>query len=326
MVFDRQDLQRVRLATDAEPMWELALSLLKIGARSVPASLVPWRQEVGRRLGGSHHGSQAVSLLSGLVTPGGDFPDFLTPPKHVTDIDEGCEAVACTPGTRLASDLGAVFAGRPVPPWVRSLASGDREHVGEAVRAVRVGHDVLVAPHWATVREVVATDRRMRARLALTKGIDALLSSLPGVLSWDGQVLRTRYPKERTVHLAGRGLILLPSYFCRGNPVTWIDSELPPVLVYEAAGYRGQGSDVTLSERLGSLIGQTRVECLRVLLAPRTTTELAEQLGTSVGTASKQAAILRDTGLITSNRRGAAVLHSITSLGVALLIGEPLDS
>jgi DNA-binding transcriptional ArsR family regulator len=326
MVFDRQDLQRVRLAAAADPMWELVFSLLRTRARSVPAPLVPWRQQVARRLSGSERGEQALSLLHCLVTPEGNFPDFLTPPELVTDIDRGCEAVACTPRARLASDLGVVFAGRPAPTWARSLANGDREGVAEVVRAVRTGHHLLVAPHWATVREVVAADRCQRAGQAVTDGLGTLLSDLPGVLGWDGQVLHTLYPEERTVRLAGRGLILLPSYFCRGNPVTWIDPELPPVLVYEAAGHRQQVPDVSRSERLVSLIGRTRAECLRLLLAPRTTTELAEHIGASVGTASKQAAVLRDSGLITSSRRGTAVLHSITSLGVTLLLGDALDS
>jgi DNA-binding transcriptional ArsR family regulator len=326
MVFDRDDLQRVRLARDADPMWELVLSLLKTRNHRVPPALVPWRQEVDRRLSGSAHESRVMPLLHGLVTPEGDFPDFLTPPELVTDIDEGCEAVACTPRIRLASDLGAVFPGRSAPPWIRLLANGDREQVGEAVRALRTGHDVLVAPRWATIRETVVADHRKRTKQAMRDGIGSLLGSLPGVLSWDGRVLRTRYPEERTVHLKGRGLILLPSYFCWGNPVTWIDPELPPVLVYEAFGHRGRSLDVAVPDRLVSLVGRTRAECLRLLLSPRTTTELAEQLGASIGTASKQAAVLRDTGLITSNRCGAAVRHNITSLGVSLLVGEPIDT
>lgn len=325
MIFDQQDLQRVRLATSADPMWELVLGVMKTLPRRVPAGLVLWRRQVARRLSGCDRGSRAVSLLHRLVTPEGNFPDFLTPAESVTDIDEGCEAVACTPKARLTADLSALFAHHPAPPWVRSLANADREEVGEAVRAMRTAYQLLVAPHWDTAREAVAADRRERAGQALTDGVGTLLRNLPGVLSWDGHVLHTQYPEERKVHLAGRGLILLPSYFCWGNPVTWIAPELPPVLVYEAAGNHERHPDVPLSAPLVSLIGRTRAECLRALVVPRTTTELAEHLRTSVGTASKQAAVLRDTDLITSNRRGSAVVHSITALGLNLLIGDSLD-
>jgi DNA-binding transcriptional ArsR family regulator len=184
----------------------------------------------------------------------------------------------------------------------------------------------LVAPNSAEMHKVIAADYGMRASQVATHGVGALLMHLPGVLSWDGRVLRTRYPVDRTVYLAGRGLVLLPSYFCWRSPVTWIDPELPPLLVYPAAGVETHRvAEATVTQGLVSLLGRTRAECLRLLLEPLTTTELAERLGTSVGAASKQAAVLRETGLVTSSRHGGAVLHSTTLLGVALLVGETPD-
>jgi hypothetical protein len=46
----------------------------------------------------------------------------------------------------------------------------------------------------------------------------------------------------------------------------------------------------------------------------------------SVGSASKQATILRNAGLIDSTRAGGAVVHSVTALGVDLLSGAPLSA
>jgi DNA-binding transcriptional ArsR family regulator len=324
MVFDRQDLLRVRLASAADPMWEMVFSLRKTGTPKVPAPLVGWRQKFDRRLACAGKGADAVALLQHLVRPEGNFPDFLTPSGPVTDIDVGCEAVLCTPRRLLRADLSAVFAKRVAPTWVRSLGDGDSVLMGEVTRAVRDSYELLIAPHWAEVREVVAADLAVRTRQLTEDGVGALLGNLPGVLGWDGRVLRTRYPVDRTVHLGGRGLVLVPSYFSWGNPVTWINQELPPMLVYQALGHRAR-AEVSVSERLVSLLGGTRAECLRILHAPRTTTELAEHLGASIGTASKQAAILRETGLITSDRRGPAVLHNITALGVALLVGHATD-
>jgi DNA-binding transcriptional ArsR family regulator len=324
MVFEQQDLTRVRLAPTADPMWELALSIQKVQWRPVPVSLFGWRQECDRRLAGSRRGLAAVSLLRDLVPPRGAFPDMLTPSGPVRDIGAGCEAVLCTPRARVHADVAAVFAPRPAPPWVRALAQDDKDRRRDMVRALRDAHDLLVAPHWAEVREVVAVDHAARARQLAGYGVHALLTNLPGVRKWDGKVLCTDYPTDRTVHLRGRGLVLQPSYFCWGSPVTLIDPELPPVLVFQAPGHRARG-EIAVSRRLAALLGRTRAECLRVLLAPRTTTELAERLGTSVGTASKQATVLRETGLVTSHRRGTVVLHSTTSLGLALLVGHPAD-
>jgi DNA-binding transcriptional ArsR family regulator len=324
MVFGRQDLQRVRLAGGADPMWELVLGLHMAQAPRVPAPFVRWRQGFDRRLVDADRLVDAMSPLTCLVAPHGAFPDFLTPPGPVTDFDRGCEAVLCTPRPLLSTDLAVVFARRTAPQWIRSLAGGDRRTMNDVVRALRTAHDLLVAPCWSELCDVVAADRAMRARQLAAHGVSAVLANVPGVLSWDGEVLLVRYPVDRTVYLDGRGLVLLPSYFCWASPVTWIDSELPPVLVYQAHNRHVRSQPTpNVPDRLMSLLGRTRAECLHALLVPRTTTELAELLGTSIGTASKQAALLRDTGLVTSSRRGSAVLHTTTSLGTALLVGEP---
>jgi DNA-binding transcriptional ArsR family regulator len=323
MVFDREDLQRVRLADRADPMWELVFALHKTQVRRLPAPLEGWRQETGRRFASAGRRQDSVALLQCLVPAQGPFSDFLTPPGPTTDLDAGCEAVRRTPRALLAADLSAVFARRVPPPWIQSLARGDGKTLDEVVRAVRDTYDLLIAPHWADVCEVVTADSAARTRVVARQGVGALLSGLPGVVGWDGRVLTAHYPVDRTLRLAGRGLVLVPSYFCWHNPVTLIDAELPPVLVYQAHSHRVPTDAGPLSGRLTSLVGRTRAECLRALLVPRTTSELAERLGISVGSASKQAAILRDAGLVTSDRRGAAVLHTTTALGTALLTGEP---
>jgi hypothetical protein len=244
----------------------------------------------------------------------------------VSDIDEGCEAVLSTPRQRLSGDLAAVFHDRPAEPWVRLLSTGDREHLDRITQATRTGYDVLIAPYWNRIRESFAREWLRRSQEIATRGVGALLGSLPGVLSWDGRVLRTGYPDDRTVRLAGRGIVLLPSYFCWGNPVTWIDPELPPVLVYQACGrYSADQDAAEPAPHIVALLGRTRAECLRALLVPCTTTELAEQVGTSVGAASRQTAVLRASGLIDSIRRGKAVQHNATLLGMALLTDAPTD-
>lgn len=304
-------------------MWELVLSLQKAQNRCVPTPFVGWRQAVGHLLAGANGSPRPLWPLTGLVAARGDFPDFLTPSGLVTDIDAGCEAVAATSRGRVATDLDATFRRRPAHQWVRTLAEGNRESFGDMLRAVRAGHDLLVAPYWAEVREAVAVDRARRARDLADRGVGALLRNLPGVLGWDGRVLQVGYPEERTVYLAGRGLVLLPCYFCWGNPVTWIDPELPPALVYQARDpSTPDRTEVTVPEEVTALLGGVRAECLRLLLRPRSTSELAEHLGTSTGTASKQTTVLRNAGLITTSRRGTSVQHLVTPLGVALLTGR----
>ncbi|MCU7730852.1 helix-turn-helix domain-containing protein [Actinoplanes sp. KI2] len=66
-------------------------------------------------------------------------------------------------------------------------------------------------------------------------------------------------------------------------------------------------------------LAMLRAAVLRAIEAPCTTTELARRAGTSVTSASQHAAVLRKAGLITTVRRGGAVVHSLTNLGTALL-------
>lgn len=322
LVFGNEDVQRIRLANDADLMWELVLSLQMAQETQVPVPFMVWRQHVGQCARAAEGQWRAMAPLRSLVAVSGDFPDFLTPHDSTSDIDAACELLSSVSSAHLRVDVAAAFTNRAPSPWARSLARADRAALVDLVVGARAAYHLLLKPMWMQVREQVATERARRASVLSTQGVGALLAGLPGVLSWDGQVLQTRYPVRRTVHLNGRGIVLMPSYFCWGNPITWIDPTLPPVLVYQAH-QRGDTShvEVDVPRSLVSLLGRTRSECLRVLLDSRSTSELAQHLGTSVGTASKQTTVLREAGLITSTRAGGSVRHSTTALGRALLAG-----
>jgi DNA-binding transcriptional ArsR family regulator len=149
--------------------------------------------------------------------------------------------------------------------------------------------------------------------------VDGLLRSIPGVIGWDGRVLEVGYGvRPHTVRLNGRGLTIQPSYFCMERPITLIDPDLPPVLVYPAAAGSRSGPRPAPAE-LVALLGRTRAECLAALTTALTTTDLALEVGTSIGSASKHATVLRDARLITTTRHGGAVRHHVTELGAALL-------
>ncbi|WP_209644884.1 ArsR/SmtB family transcription factor [Kibdelosporangium banguiense] len=50
-----------------------------------------------------------------------------------------------------------------------------------------------------------------------------------------------------------------------------------------------------------------------------TTTELAKRLGVAPSSVSRHTNVLREAGIIATYRQGSSVLHSATSLGIALL-------
>jgi DNA-binding transcriptional ArsR family regulator len=73
--------------------------------------------------------------------------------------------------------------------------------------------------------------------------------------------------------------------------------------------------------RVVALLGRTRAGVLHSVRAPSTTGEIARRLLVSAATASEHMTVLRDAGLVTSQRYANSVLHALTPLGSALLNG-----
>ncbi|MFI8964886.1 ArsR/SmtB family transcription factor [Streptomyces sp. NPDC053493] len=318
--FTGNDLAGVRMAAQPDVLWETILSFHRLRDRRGSVVYGEWRSEARIRLGAE------TRLLAALVPGRGYFPDFLTPPQGILGLDEGLDAVRATPPGRLHTELaliGAARSGRPaVPSALRALADGGTEPLGRLLAALRSYHRAAVEPYWSHIQARVEADRAMRGRALLDGGADELLASLPPMLRWRSPVLEADYPVDRDVHLDGRGLLLQPSYFCRGTPVVLRDPGLPPVLVYpithcEAPTVRPPGGLPSLAK----LVGHTRSAVLSAIGEGGTTSELARRAGVSLASASQHAGVLREAGLVATLRNGNAVLHTLTPLGAALLGG-----
>ncbi|KFU80320.1 Helix-turn-helix domain-containing protein [Amycolatopsis lurida] len=125
-----------------------------------------------------------------------------------------------------------------------------------------------------------------------------------------------RYPLDRDLHLRGRGIRLVPSYFCWDTPVALADEDLPPVLGFPVSH---EHEPAPLPKHLATLLGRTRAAVLYAVAGCPTSGELADRLGVSAAAVSRHTTVLRDAGLITSRRHGAVVLHHLTPAGAALL-------
>lgn len=303
-------------------LWELALSLTVLQTPQAPAVFRPWRSAAAGALG-TPAARGPARLLTTLVAPQGPFPDFLTPHQESPrspGLAGAVERVRATPRQMLRSDLPAVFHNRRPPTWVRELAGGQPRRLAAVADAMHAYGEAVVVPHQRTIDAAVHADQSLRTRDLLRGGVDRLLGGLPAPLRWKPPVLETAYPIDRDLHLAGRGLTLVPAYFCWGTPVTLIDPELPPVLVYPVAPECGRHDPAR--GRLAELLGQTRAEALLALRVPQSTTELASRIGTSVASASRHTGVLRESGLIRSTRQANTVVHVVTRLGQRLLEGE----
>ncbi|WP_242585142.1 winged helix-turn-helix domain-containing protein [Streptomyces sp. MST-110588] len=264
-------------------------------------------------------------LLAPLVPTRGYFPDFLTPPEGLHGIGEALEAVRATPVERLHAELSRLPSARPLPAWIQAMREGESRPLGRLAGVLHSYYEAAVAPYWPRVRARVEADRASRGRALVDGGADQLLGSLPPTMRWRSPVLEVDYPVDRDLHLHGRGLLLLPSFFCRGAPVTFHNPDLTPVLVYpiERTAPRVVPPPVP-AHSLGRLVGRTRSAILHGIGGGCTTSELARRVDVSLASASQHATVLREAGLLLTLRQGNAVLHTLTPLGAALLRGaEP---
>ncbi|WP_103342186.1 ArsR/SmtB family transcription factor [Amycolatopsis sp. CA-126428] len=320
--FTDADLARTRLRPELDLLWEVVGSAqaLQHGGGGLP--LNRWR----RRVRGCVREAGAVRLAVHTVTTvaphAAYFPDFLTPAEEVRDIGEGAEAVLSAPRRQVREEIGRLRpSGAPAARWLGELARGKTAAAQHLCRALHLYCGALLEPDLPMIGDGL--------RIACAGGIQRYLREGPeGLLRWLGPAARWRppvlvvvdYPVDRDLRLDGRGLLLIPSYFGVHHPVALADPRLRPVLVFpiEAgarllAGWHGGG------DHLSALLGPTRATILRSVVTGGTTTRLARQAGVAPATVSHHTGVLRDAGLITTDRHENLATHHITSLGLAVL-------
>ncbi|MFE3649003.1 ArsR/SmtB family transcription factor [Streptomyces sp. NPDC059152] len=184
---------------------------------------------------------------------------------------------------------------------------------------------VAVLPHWNLIRGHLDGARESWGRVVIAHGVERLLSSLHPKVRWRAPVLEVRNGPHREVQLDGRGLQLCPSFFLSEQSCAFVPAvgkDAVPVLVFPVKmSSRGDiwGTPEHDEQALGALVGHTRAAALEALREGCSTGELAERLGISLAGASKHAAVLRRSGLVTTSRNRNTALHALTPLGTALL-------
>jgi DNA-binding transcriptional ArsR family regulator len=196
----------------------------------------------------------------------------------------------------------------------------------ESAAAVHRFYQIAVAPYWKRVHSYLEAEHASRSVIALSAGIEGLLSTLDPLAKWKPPVLEISAPFSKTVRLDGRGLLITPSLFHAEPPNVFLcdSSRSSPVLVYptpfNVTDAKSLWNLSAPDERmLNALIGRTRAGVLRALSQSHTTTGLSRRLGVSPAAVSQHTSILRDAGLIITRRKRNSVWHSLTPLGLALL-------
>lgn len=313
--FTYEDLARTRIVDQPDPLWETVLSLTELHSARSPAMFGPWRRWAAGRVDASHQ------LLLPFVPPMGYFADFLTPADGSDGLDAGIDAVLHTPRRQLQADTAVLAESARLPTWVRDVSDGRPAALLQIGEALRSYHRRAVAPQWPTIVGHFHAERARWGRAVLDHGWAHTFNTVSGALRWRPPVLEADYPVQQELHLGGRGILIVPSYFCWRLPITLLDPQRQPVLVVpvrrdpvppDITGHSGD-------RWLAALVGHTRAAVLRALEVDATTTVLSHRVGTSVASASQHAAVLRKAGLITTRRQGGSVVHSLTPLGASLL-------
>ncbi|MCX5118684.1 winged helix-turn-helix domain-containing protein [Micromonospora sp. NBC_00362] len=323
--FSGEDILRTRVAPAADPVWELVLSLHVLRGRTRDPLTANWRRSVARDLR-QDSASEQLRLLFALNPPRGYFPDFLTPYASVEGFEAGLDALRRTPTELLHRDLSVLAAENQLPSSAAALARGEVSALHHLAESMEQYRSLAISPYWGRIQAAVAADRTRRARALLDGGVEGLLSSLRPTMRWESGVLEVHsYPHSRELHLDGRGLLLVPSFFCAATPVALLDPALPPVLVYPVdrlgalVSADASAASGAARESLAALLGRTRAAVLQASDEGCTTGEVARQLNISPAAASQHATVLRNAGLLVSHRERNSVLHTLTPLGRAML-------
>ncbi|MEU4682861.1 helix-turn-helix domain-containing protein [Streptomyces xinghaiensis] len=310
-------MTRVRIADGPHPLWEIAASLHRLQTRHGRWAYASWHRTAVSALHDTGLDSAVKSVLVPLFPRASYFPDFLTPLEGKEGLTAGIDTLLATPPPEIARETSRFARSTGTPSWIHRLSEG--RTLREVVRVLRAYHDAVITPYEETLHARLHAERTHRAGALFRSGVEEVLGTLAPTIRWRHPFLEIdAYPDHRDVHLDGRGLLLIPSYFCWNTPVTLADPDLPPVLLYPLH-HAPATSPPAEKTPLPALLGATRTAVLRATAAGATTTEAARRSGVTPTTASHHTTVLRDAGLIASHRHANTVLHTLTPLGAALL-------
>ncbi|MCX3058267.1 ArsR/SmtB family transcription factor [Streptomyces beihaiensis] len=317
--FTADDLKKVRLLRNPDPVWEIVCSICRLKTGEGQVAFGAWRDSTRSRLQQDARLRAALSPLRGLIPSVGYIPDFLTPSASA-DLSAALEAVRGTPSrvvTRQLIRLERVQREAGRPGTAPRPADTDP---GTVAAALRTYFDTVLRPHWPRMRALVGADADGRTQSLLDGGVEELLNGLAPFARWRDPVLEVDYPVDREVALDGRGLVLVPSFFCWRRPTAPADPTLAPVLVYPVAKESGEAARAWGAGAV-RLLGRTRAAVLSAVARGdgRTSSDVAHAVGIAHSSTSYQIEVLRDGGLVSSRRSGKHVVHSVTPLGLRIL-------
>lgn len=268
---------------------------------------------------------ESFRLLAVVIGDDGYIPDFLTtaPGWDVTPETE-LSALRTAPLDPMRVDFGKMVLRST---GARQRALRDMQQQPERARTMIADAwsevwDAALAPVWPQLDRLLRSDIAVRSRVIATSGIREMAGTLHPKVTWgDGAVRVSLRRHSELVDCHGSGLVLVPSVMSSWGCMVLTEPPAQPTLFYPArgvtAGWSRTASEIAGS--LGALLGPARAGILLDAGTARTTTQVAQDAGIAVSTASHHLTVLRDAGLVSSERDGARMLHLRTPLGEAMI-------
>ncbi|MFE0175928.1 DUF5937 family protein [Streptomyces sp. NPDC059002] len=319
--FGQDDLLRCRFAVS--PLWETQEAVRTLKRPDRHGYHPHWL----RRIRAAGRGLDLGALWL-LMPRRGHSPDFLGPPPigPAAPFDEEIAGVRAADPEAARDDMARALActpGAADSPKGRALLADPAGAVQELADALEAAWHALIEPDWPRLRALLEADVAFHSRRLAEVGLGGLLPELDPRLSWDAGTLTVEWREEHVRHLAGQGLILIPSVFSWPDVISGFDPPWQPTIAYPVRGIAGLWAEPSerTPEALVRLLGRGRATVLASLDAPATTSGLAHRLGLAPSSVSAHLAALRGAGLLVSRRYGHQVFYECTPLGIALVAG-----
>jgi len=321
LVFGRDDPARVRFAVS--PLWETMAALRVLLEPRRRRYHLPWLELVRPDL-------DRLDLWPLLVLSPhpGWTPDFLTPAPAGpgADIADQLGQVRATAPEQVAREVQRSLterSGQPAPEAAWRLLEDPVATRGVLADLLEQCWQLLIAPHWPRLRDLLQADVLYRTRRLGDYGLERMLDDLDPRVRWTGHSILIDGPAAGRHRLGGAGLLLIPSVFVWPDLAAVIDPPARPALAYPARGIAElwQPAPTRHSAALARLLGPTRAALLESLAEPASTHTLARRHGLAPSTVSEHLAALHGARLVTRRRRRHDVLYQQTPLGAELANG-----
>ena len=320
----REQVRDVRF--EYSPLYEVLLSRLALRWPARHAHHAVWIERASR-VDADPDFTTHRRVLDELVRPYGWLPGFLLPAPEQSPRTWQAElaAVTSTPAEQVIADLGDFAPAGPQLTLVREVLEDPARGLRLIVAALGAWWDRAIEPVWSRITAVLDADIEHRQHTLHRRGPRLLFASIDRRLRWDGTDLQLPSESGAVAVHSTSGLTLLPSLFLDHRPMASLDSPERRMLFYPARNVATTWTPVATPPRpIAQLLGASRAQILTLATTPHTTTELASVTQLQPATVSFHLSVLRDAGLVRSQRVGRDVLYRATALGLRLIrTGDP---